>query len=73
MLLGHSWFYAMTIVVLFIFCVLFFSHEGKIIIIDQLEYCMTVTKLTTASTMVPFFGDNPLAYDNVVGGLFNIS
>ena len=37
-LLGHSWFYAMTLVTSLVFCILRFPHQGKIIIVDQLDY-----------------------------------
>lgn len=38
LLLGHSWFYAMTVVISSIFRLLFFPYEGKIITIDQLDF-----------------------------------
>jgi hypothetical protein len=38
LLLGRNWTYAMTTVMLFIFCTLCFPHEGKIVTIDQLSF-----------------------------------
>ena len=37
--LGWSWFYAMTAITSSIFFTLQFPHEGKIVSIDQLDYC----------------------------------
>jgi hypothetical protein len=39
LLLGISWFYAMTIVASSMFQCVQFPHQGKIITIDQLDYC----------------------------------
>ena len=38
LLLGHNWNYAMIVVMSSIFCTLFFSHEGNIVMIDQLSF-----------------------------------
>jgi len=37
-LLGRSWIYAMTMVVSFVFWVLWFPHEGRTVTIDQLSF-----------------------------------
>ena len=38
LLLGRSWFYAITVVVLMVFRVLHLPHQGKVVTIDQLAY-----------------------------------
>jgi hypothetical protein len=38
LLLGHSWVYAMSVVVSTLFYVLHFPHQGKIVTVDQLAY-----------------------------------
>jgi hypothetical protein len=38
-LLGHTWFYTMKVVASTIFHVIHFPHQGKIVTIDQLDYC----------------------------------
>ena len=40
LLLGHSWFYVMKDIVLLVFPVLRFLHQGKMVTIDQLDYYM---------------------------------
>jgi hypothetical protein len=39
LLLGRSWFYAMTVVASSVFRCVQFPHQGKIVTIDQLDYC----------------------------------
>ena len=39
LLLGRNWFYAMIVVALTVFRTLQFPHLGKIVTIDQLDYC----------------------------------
>ena len=38
LLLGRSWFYAMTTVALSVFLCVQFPHQGKIVTIDQLDF-----------------------------------
>jgi hypothetical protein len=57
LLLGHSWFYAMTVIASSVFRILRFPHQGNIIIVDQLEY--TTPDLNNVTTNnVPFLGQN---------------
>ena len=44
-LLGHSWFYVMMTIVSSIFRVLCFPHEGKVVTIDLLSYCMLDSRI----------------------------
>jgi hypothetical protein len=55
-LIGCTWFYKMTPVVLFVFRVLCFPHQGKILMIDKLAFC-TLDLRYNGGYNVPFFGD----------------
>jgi hypothetical protein len=55
-LLGHTWFYEMKFVASTIFRVICFPHQGKIYMIDQLDY-FTPNLQANPSTNVPFIGD----------------
>jgi hypothetical protein len=57
LLLGCSWFYAMTSITSSVFCILRFPHQGKIITVDQLEYT-TPDLHNVAANNVPFLGNN---------------
>jgi hypothetical protein len=70
LLLGHSWFYAMTIITSSVFHILRFPHQGKIIIVDQLEYT-TLDLHNLASNNVPFLGWN--SFESVGVGLLKDS
>lgn len=50
LLLGCIFFYAMTTIVLSIFHVLYFPHEGNIVTIYQLYYCIPSTQHSTTKT-----------------------
>jgi len=56
-LLGHSWFYAMTLVASSVFCILRFPRQGKIIIVDKLEF-KTPDLSNVATNNLPFLGHN---------------
>jgi hypothetical protein len=53
LLLGHSWFYAMTFITSLVFHILRFPHQGKIITVDQLEYT-TPDHHNTTTNNLPF-------------------
>jgi hypothetical protein len=55
-LLRHTWFYEMIIVDSLVFRVLHFPHQGKIVTINQLEFC-TLDLGSIARSNVPFIGD----------------
>jgi hypothetical protein len=50
MLLGRTWFYAMKVVASTVFHVICFPHQGKIVTIDQLDYCTPTCELILAPT-----------------------
>jgi hypothetical protein len=70
LLLGHSWFYAMTVIASSVFRILRFPHQGKIIIVDQLEYT-TPDLHNVATNNVPFLGHN--GFESVGVGLLKDS
>jgi hypothetical protein len=53
MLFGRSWFYEMIIVAFSVFLMIQFSHQGKIVTIDQLDY-FTPNVHNNTSNSVPF-------------------
>jgi len=70
MILGRSWFYAMSVVVSSVFCFLCFPNESKIVIIDQLDYSMPSTKISTMVNSIPHIGDNPSEFHSFAVGIF---
>jgi hypothetical protein len=70
--LGHSWFYAMTIITSLVFCILQFPHQGKIVTVDQLDYC-TPDLHNSSANNVPFLGHSSLEYESVGVGLLKDS
>jgi hypothetical protein len=65
LLLGRSWFYAMTIVASSIFQCVQFPHQGKIVIVDQLDFCTTNAR-APATNNIPFLGDHKITYESIV-------
>jgi hypothetical protein len=59
LLLGHSCFYEMIFIASSIFHILRFPHQGKIIIVDQLNY-ITPYLHNFAANNVPFVGQSIL-------------
>lgn len=62
----------MTFVFSSMFCVLQFPHEGKIVTINKIEYCVPSTMYTIMSTTVPFVGDNTPPYECVSLRIYKI-
>jgi len=65
LLLGRSWIYAMCVVALSLFRVLFFPHQGKIVMVDQLSF-------TSSSSYgnVLFVEHTSIPYESVGAGVF---
>jgi hypothetical protein len=72
LLLGRSWFYAMTIVASSVFRCVQFPHQGKIVTIDQLDYCTPYSRNKTTNN-IPFFWDSNITYESVGVGLLKDS
>jgi hypothetical protein len=64
LLLGRSWFYAMTVVASSVFRCVQFSHQGKIVTVDQLDFCATDAR-ALATNNIPFLGDHKITYESV--------
>jgi hypothetical protein len=64
LLLGRSWFYAMTVVASSIFRCVQFPHRGKIVTIDQLDFCTPNTRVPTTNN-IPFLGDHKIMYESI--------
>jgi hypothetical protein len=72
LLLGRSWFYAMTIVASSVFRCVLFPHQGKIVIVDQLDLCTTDAR-APATKNIPFMGDHKITYESIGVGLLKYS
>jgi hypothetical protein len=68
LLLGRSWFYAMTVIASSVFLCVQFPHHGKIVIVDKLDLCMTDAR-APATNNIPFLGDHKNKYEIVGVGL----
>ena len=55
LLLGRNWFYAMTTVTLTVFQTVQFLHLGRIVTIDQLNFCM-LDVTTSMASKIPMLG-----------------
>lgn len=65
LLLGRTWFYEMKAVTSSVFRVVHFPHLGKVVTIDQLDYC-TPDLRTNANTTKQFVADSPRGYASVM-------
>jgi hypothetical protein len=68
LLLGRSWFYAMSVVASSVFRCVQFPHQGKIVTVDQLDF-YTPDALTHATNNILFLGDRKITYESVGVGL----
>jgi hypothetical protein len=64
LLLGRSWFYAMTSVASSVFRCVQFPHQGKNVTIDQLDF-YTPDARAPVTNNIPFSGDHPVTYESV--------
>jgi hypothetical protein len=62
LLLGRSWFYAMTVVASLVFQCVQFPHQGKIVTVDQIDFCTTDAR-APATNNIPFLGDHKITYE----------
>jgi hypothetical protein len=72
LLLGRSWFYAMTSIASLVFWCVQFPHQEKIVTIDQLDFYTTDAR-APATTNIPFLGDHKITYESVGVGLMKDS
>eukprot|EP00253_Pinus_taeda_P027995 PITA_27995 len=70
LLLGRKWVYEIDVVVSTLFHVICFPHKGKIVKVDQLDYCLVDPQATSDST-IPLV-DNPRPpIDNLGVGMYS--
>jgi hypothetical protein len=68
-LLSHSWIDSMHVVLSTLFHVVRFPYQGKVIIVDQLDFFNSNTRTGN----VPFIAKTPPGYENIVVGLLKDS
>jgi hypothetical protein len=71
-LLGISWFYAMTSISSSVFRCVQFPHQGKNVTVNQLDFYTTDTH-APATNNIPFLGDHKITYESVGVGLLKYS
>jgi hypothetical protein len=52
---SHSWLYAMNLITSSVFCILQFPNQGKIVVVDQIDYC-TPYFYNSFVNNIPFLG-----------------
>jgi hypothetical protein len=72
LLLGRSWFYAMTVISSSVFRCVEFPHQGKIVTVDHLDFCMTDAHAPSTKN-IPFLGDHKITYESVGVGFLKYS
>jgi len=72
LLLGRSWFYALTVITSSVFRCVQFPHQGNIVTIDQLDYYTPDTH-TLATKNIPFLGYTKITYESVGVGILKDS
>ena len=68
LLLGRNWFYAMTVVASTVFQTIQFPHLGRIVTIDQLDFC-TSDVTTSMANNIPMLGQSPPPYQLIGVGM----
>ena len=72
LLLGRNWFYAMTVVASIVFRTVQFLHRGRIVTIDQLDFC-TPDVTTSMDNNIPMLGQSPPPYQSIGVGMLKDS
>jgi hypothetical protein len=72
LLLERSCFYAMNSIASSVFRCVQFPHQGKIVIVDQLDFCTTDAR-TSATNNIPFLVDHKIMYQSIGVGLLKYS
>ena len=72
LLLGRSWFYAMTAVASSIFRMIQFPHLGQIVTVDLLDFC-TLDLRSDNTTNIPFVSGAKTSFESVGVGLLKDS
>jgi hypothetical protein len=72
LLLGRIWFYAMNVIASSVFQCVQFPHQGKIVTVDQLDFCTTDAHVPSTNN-IPFLGDHKITYERIGVGLLKYS
>ena len=64
LLLGRNWFYAMIAVASTVFRTIQFLHLGRIVTINQLDFCMS-NVTTPMANNIPMLGQSPPPYQSI--------
>jgi len=64
LLLGCNWTYAMTAIISSVFCTLFFPHNGKIMMIDELCFAYTIPNASIGPS-IPMIDNSQLKTENI--------
>ena len=67
--LGRSWTYAMMIFISLVFQILFFSHEGGIVIVDQMDFNHSRSMVNQGST-VPWIENSQSETESINVGMY---
>jgi hypothetical protein len=62
----------MTVIASSVFRCVQFPHQGKIVVVDQLDFC-TTDACAPATNNIPFLGDHKIMYESVGVGLLKYS
>ena len=72
LLLGINLFYAMTVVASTVFRTVQFPHLGRIVTIEQIDFCMPNVTTSTANN-IPMLGQSPPPYQSIGVGMLKDS
>jgi hypothetical protein len=70
LLLGRNWTYAMIFIVSFIFCTLWFTHEGDIVTIDQLSFAYSIPNASPGQS-IPVIDNSRPTTENIRVGMYS--
>jgi hypothetical protein len=62
----------MTVIASLVFRYVQFPHQGKIVTIDELDFCASDARIP-ATNNIPFLGDHPVTYESIGVGLLKDS
>jgi hypothetical protein len=70
LLLGRNWTYAVIVIVPFILCTLCFTHEGNIVMIDQLSFAYSIPNASFGQS-IPVIDNSLLTTENIGVGMYS--
>ena len=72
LLLVRNWFYTMNVIASTVFRTVQFPHLGRIVTIDQLDFCTPDVTTSTANN-IPMLGQSPPPYQSIGVGMLKDS